>query len=174
MRDPTSTSSNGRDATWPNLTQFRIYIRLIIIVQDSSFTISTLKENKRSPLFLSMATDQENLLSDDYEETAAFCGCGYFRSFSVNRWRRGGDGGWSGSLQEENWGSRKLKGLKEVSEKIAGPKWKNFIRSFSNGRKKMKRDVDFTYDLKNYSLNFDDGGENPSPERFVAPLVIKV
>lgn len=74
----------------------------------------------------------------------------------------------------ENWGSRKLKGLKEVSEKIAGPKWKNFIRSFSNGRKKMKRDVDFSYDLKNYSLNFDDGGENPSPERFVAPLVIKV
>lgn len=126
-----------------------------------------------------MATDRENLLSDDYEETTAFCGCGYFRNFSVTRWRRGGgaDGGWSGNLQEErgeNWGSKKLKGLKEISEKIAGPKWKNFIRSFSNSKKKMKRDVDFTYDLRNYSLNFDEGGENPSPERFVAPIVIKV
>ncbi|KAG7603419.1 hypothetical protein AtNW77_Chr5g0109841 [Arabidopsis thaliana] len=131
-----------------------------------------------------MATDRENLLSDDYEETAAFCGCGYFRSFSFTRWRRGEDesrsrGGWSGCLQEErrgNWGSEKLKGLKEISEKIAGPKWKNFIRSFSSGRKKMRRDVDFTYDLKNYSLNFDDGGdgEDSSPERFVAPVVIKV
>lgn len=40
----------------------------------------------------------------------------------------------------------------------------------------MKRDVDFTYDLKNYSLNFDDGGgEDSSPERFIAaPAVIKV
>ncbi|VVB14092.1 unnamed protein product [Arabis nemorensis] len=127
-----------------------------------------------------MATDRENLLSDDYEETTAFCGCGYFRNFSVNRWRRGGGGdgcGWSGNLQEErgeNWGSKKLKGLKEISEKIAGPKWKNFIRSYSNGKKKMKRDVDFSYDFRNYSLNFDDGGENLSPERFVAPVVIKV
>ncbi|VYS67877.1 unnamed protein product [Arabidopsis thaliana] len=131
-----------------------------------------------------MATDRENLLSDDYEETAAFCGCGYFRSFSLTRWRRGEDesrsrGGWSGCLQEErrgNWGSEKLKGLKEISEKIAGPKWKNFIRSFSSGRKKMRRDVDFTYDLKNYSLNFDDGGDgkDSSPERLVAPVVIKV
>ncbi|KAG2316674.1 hypothetical protein Bca4012_067517 [Brassica carinata] len=123
-----------------------------------------------------MATDQENLLSDDYQETAALCGCGYLCNF----WRRRrGDGGWSGNLQEEkgeSWWSRKLKGPKEISEKIAGPKWKNFIRSFSNGRKKMRRDVDFTYDLKNYSLNFDDGGggENSSPERYVAPAVIKV
>ncbi|KAF8099322.1 hypothetical protein N665_0245s0001 [Sinapis alba] len=124
-----------------------------------------------------MATDQENLLSDDYQETAAFCGCG---GYLCNFWwrRRGGDGGWSGNLQEEkgeSWWSRKLKGPKEISEKIAGPKWKNFIRSFSNGKKKMKRDVDFTYDLENYSLNFDDGGgESPSPERYVAPAVIKV
>ncbi|EOA19718.1 hypothetical protein CARUB_v10003765mg [Capsella rubella] len=142
-----------------------------------------------------MATDRENLLlSDDHEETAAFCGCGYFRKLCVVRWRRrrgGGDDdeearlhhGHRGSLQEErgvvNWGIEKLKGLKEISEKIAGPKWKNFIRSFSHSRKKMRRDVDFTYDLKNYSLNFDDGGDgggsqDPSPERFVAPLVIKV
>ncbi|XP_010421371.1 PREDICTED: uncharacterized protein LOC104706845 [Camelina sativa] len=144
-----------------------------------------------------MATDRENLLSDDYDEPAAFCGCGYFRKLCVVRWRRrkGGDdeearlehrsrsSGWSGggSLQEERggrWESGKLKGLKEISEKIAGPKWKNFIRSFSNSRKKMRRDVDFTYDLKNYSLNFDDGGcgssEDPSPERFVAPVVTKV
>ncbi|CAN8265111.1 unnamed protein product [Cochlearia groenlandica] len=121
-----------------------------------------------------MAADRENLLSDDYEETSAFCGCGYFRNFSLNRWRRG-----SSILQEErceSWGSKKLKGLKEISEKIAGPKWKNFIRSFSNGKKKTKkRDVDFSYDLKNYNLNFDDGGgETLSPERFLAPVVIKV
>lgn len=139
-------------------------------------------------------TDRENLLSDDYEETATFCGCGYFRKLCVVRWRRRGGGGgdeerlesrsrsgWSGCLQEERgggkWGSQKLKGLKEISEKIAGPKWKNFIRSFSSGRKKMRRDVDFTYDLKNYSLNFDEGGggsQDPSPERSVAPVVIKV
>lgn len=133
-----------------------------------------------------MATDRENLLADDYEETATFCGCGYFRKLCVVRWRRRDDesrsrGGWSGCLQEERggkWGSEKLKGLKEISEKIAGPKWKNFIRSFSSGRKKMKRDVDFTYDLKNYSLNFDDGGcgdgKDSSPESFVAPVVLKV
>lgn len=73
----------------------------------------------------------------------------------------------------EKWWGKKLKVLKEISEKIAGPKWKNFIRSFSCGKKKIRRDVDFTYDLRSYSLNFDDGGENPSPERFVAPVVIK-
>ena len=75
--------------------------------------------------------------------------------------------------RSESWWSRKLKVLKEISEKIAGPKWKNFIRSFSK-KKKVKRDVDFTYDLENYSLNFDEGGDNPSPERYVAPVVIKV
>ncbi|CAN7045757.1 unnamed protein product [Brassica rapa subsp. trilocularis] len=126
-----------------------------------------------------MATDQENLLSDEYNETATLCGCGYLRRFHVFRWRRvgGGDSGWSGNLQEErseSWWSRKLKVLKEISEKIAGPKWKNFIRSFSKKKKKVKRDVDFTYDLENYSLNFDEGGDNPSPERYVAPVVIKV
>ncbi|KAF8093687.1 hypothetical protein N665_0380s0008 [Sinapis alba] len=127
-----------------------------------------------------MATDQENLLSDDYNETATFWGCGYLGRFHVFRWQRvgggGGDSGWSGNLQEEkreNWWNRKLKVLQEISEKIAGPKWKNFIRSFSK-KKKVKRDVDFTYDLENYSLNFDEGCDNPSPERYVAPVVIKV
>ncbi|CAH8363164.1 unnamed protein product [Eruca vesicaria subsp. sativa] len=117
-----------------------------------------------------MATDQETLLSDGYVETATatFCGCGHLCNLR---------GLWNCNLQEEkgeSWLSKKLKGPKEISEKIAGPKWKNFIRSFSNGRKKMKRDVDFTYDLKNYSLNFDDGGESTSPERYVTPAVIKV
>ncbi|KAF2574477.1 hypothetical protein F2Q70_00000397 [Brassica cretica] len=43
-----------------------------------------------------MATDQENLLSDDYQETAAFCGCRYLCNFW---WRRRGDGGWSATKE---------------------------------------------------------------------------
>ncbi|XP_010540299.1 PREDICTED: uncharacterized protein LOC104814117 [Tarenaya hassleriana] len=117
---------------------------------------------------------------NDDANTATFCGCGgYLRNFCVIRWRRGTEvrGGWNGDSQQErgeSWAKEKLKELKEMSEKIAGPKWKNFIRRFStNNKRSSKRNLDFTYDLRSYSLNFDDG-ERPScdlPARFAAPVV---
>ncbi|CAL8997019.1 unnamed protein product [Prunus brigantina] len=61
-----------------------------------------------------------------------------------------------GDQVKENWLLENAKKVREFSEVLAGPKWKNFIRSFSTIYK--KRRVQFQYDPQSYALNFDDGG----------------
>ncbi|CAI0416553.1 unnamed protein product [Linum tenue] len=128
--------------------------------------------------------------SDDLDESSAaaspsFCLCFPARCFGrrsagshayllqVNQDRhssedqepRGGGGG------GRRWVAEKLKKAREVSELVAGPKWKNFIRRFSgtvraavgsvankaNGRIKRPSKMQFQYDAQSYALNFDDG-----------------
>lgn len=101
-----------------------------------------------------VASAAEEDIMDLSGEVAAGCMC--FRGF-----------GWGSSysyqlLWEEGsrdgWFLTKAKELKAMSELLAGPKWKNFIRKFSvqmQGRR-IKREQ-FGYDAESYALNFDDG-----------------
>ncbi|CAO2841079.1 unnamed protein product [Amaranthus hypochondriacus] len=57
----------------------------------------------------------------------------------------------------ESWVVKQVKKLREVSELVAGPKWKNFIRKIGAYFNTNKKRNDFQYDSFNYTLNFDDG-----------------
>ncbi|KAG9456221.1 hypothetical protein H6P81_000729 [Aristolochia fimbriata] len=76
-----------------------------------------------------------------------------------------------GEPQGEAWWLRKARSVKEFSEVVAGPKWKTFLRRFSNGFK--RRRSQFQYDPQSYALNFvDDEEERECPSfstRFAAP-----
>lgn len=61
-----------------------------------------------------------------------------------------------GDQVKENWLVENAKKVRQFAEVLAGPKWKNFIRSFSKMYK--KRRVQFQYDPQSYALNFDYGG----------------
>ncbi|XP_012081227.1 uncharacterized protein LOC105641315 [Jatropha curcas] len=85
----------------------------------------------------------------DYEEEASSSsGCNCFRVFCF----------------------RKFKKVKEVSEVVAGPKWKTFIRKISLYFNKQKNNhhhnnnSQFQYDPQSYALNFDDGGADRREE----------
>ncbi|KAL8524314.1 hypothetical protein ACS0TY_014044 [Phlomoides rotata] len=75
----------------------------------------------------------------DYDEMATAIGCGCFRRFCFG-W--GEEEGRSYFLREKEgsqpWVKAKLKKLRELSEMVAGTKWKNLIRKlgkFFNPRK---------------------------------------
>ena len=78
---------------------------------------------------------------------------------------------------------KQLKKLKEVSELIAGPKWKNFLRRIgAYFNHKIKRRKDFRYDSDDYALNFDEGVHDDDDEygaalgfssRFAPPVTDK-
>lgn len=101
-----------------------------------------------------MEHDQD---TDDYQQGGFGCGC--FRLFysknqssqgdRINFLQQTGD-----HPHKERWLIKKLKELKEFSELVAGPKWKNFIRKFS----KKPKNTRFQYDPQSYALNFNDGG----------------
>ncbi|KAF8389172.1 hypothetical protein HHK36_025865 [Tetracentron sinense] len=80
-------------------------------------------------------------------------------SFGIVIWRRRNSGGGRYLLQqqEENWWVKRGKKVKEMSEVLAGPKWKTFIRKFSGYSNNKKRKVQFQYDPQSYALNFDGG-----------------
>ncbi|KAL0016476.1 hypothetical protein SO802_003545 [Lithocarpus litseifolius] len=59
--------------------------------------------------------------------------------------------------KKEDWLVNKMRQVKQFSELLGGPKWKNFIRLFSMHGINKKRRVQFQYDLQNYALNFGDG-----------------
>lgn len=66
--------------------------------------------------------------------------------------------------------NKKLNELKEVSEIVAGPKWKNFIRRFGKywkNENKRGKTAPFQYDLEGYALNFDRGEEDEEEERLM-------
>ncbi|KAM0021158.1 hypothetical protein Hdeb2414_s0024g00647721 [Helianthus debilis subsp. tardiflorus] len=60
-------------------------------------------------------------------------------------------------INKDTWFMKRAKSLKEYSEVVAGPKWKNFIRRFSRGVKTTKSNANtlFQYDPQSYALNFN-------------------
>ncbi|CAI9097464.1 OLC1v1033897C1 [Oldenlandia corymbosa var. corymbosa] len=60
-------------------------------------------------------------------------------------------------VQRESWFVTRLKKLKEFSELVAGPKWKNFIRKFGkNSKPKKFTRTEYMYSPNSYALNFAD------------------
>ncbi|KAL5783058.1 hypothetical protein ACOSP7_008087 [Xanthoceras sorbifolium] len=121
---------------------------------------------------------------EEYEEGLRSNGCGCFQGLCF-RWKRRNNNGGGGNtyllhhqqhqqqqqVQEqeirESWLVRQAKRIREISELVAGPKWKTFIRRFSvninsnnnnnNNNKNKRRRMQFQYDAQSYKLNFDDG-----------------
>lgn len=103
-----------------------------------------------TPVFPSTGGD------DDYDEAAAATGCGCFRRFCLGR-----DDDESHSYllrekegQQEAWFVAKLRKLKESSEVVAGPKWKNLIRKMGRTLNPNKTAQRFQYSPESYALNF--------------------
>ncbi|KAE9609765.1 hypothetical protein Lalb_Chr07g0179511 [Lupinus albus] len=115
---------------------------------------------------------------EDFDGTRNGCGCGWFRVFSL-KWLQGHDEEEDKGLlgeKGEGWMMNKLKKVKETSEVIAGPRWKNFIRKISvYGKKQQKK---YQYDERSYALNFNSGAQSEDEDnlppsfstRFSAPL----
>ncbi|XVF47964.1 hypothetical protein PTKIN_Ptkin03bG0152200 [Pterospermum kingtungense] len=103
-------------------------------------------------------------VDDDHEEEVwGGRGCDWFSLFCL-KWPRNDIDETEDTLLQrrgekaETLWKRKLKKLKEVSEKLAGPKWKNFIRKMSGYCNKKKTQTKrFQYDPYSYALNFDNG-----------------
>lgn len=122
--------------------------------------------NTTPPSIIMEHEHEGNDISNDYydydnEEFVSSTGCGCFRLFyNVDTRQQNGESTAfiyhrSGDvLDNENWLIYRLKRLKEFSELVAGPKWKNFIRSFS--KKPRKGNSAFQYDPESYALNFND------------------
>ncbi|KAI3701554.1 hypothetical protein L6452_26730 [Arctium lappa] len=133
-----------------------------------------------TPPSIIMEHEQEG--SDDYynphdDDAVSGNGCGCFRLFSYfdNRHHDGsettafihhrlGD-----TVEKDSWLMIRFKRLKELSELVAGPKWKNFIRKFS--KKPKKGNSQFQYDPESYALNFNDdcgGGGGDGDDDFLS------
>ncbi|KAF5749564.1 hypothetical protein HS088_TW04G01534 [Tripterygium wilfordii] len=103
---------------------------------------------------------------DDYVvEDESPSGCACFKFFSFKNHRRSNDNNEYNHLlnqREENregWWAEKLRKVKETTELVAGPKWKNFIRKIGGyfNKKRLQRNNKFQYDPQSYALNFDGG-----------------
>ncbi|KAI3982154.1 hypothetical protein MKX01_019060 [Papaver californicum] len=122
--------------------------------------------------------DEEEYTDDDFEETFGAGRCWGFDLFCVKSKRvsarnygmlqqdgegGGGDDQFYNNNNESNWFVKRGKKLREISELLAGPKWKTFIRKigsyFSDNRKNNRRRMNTSYDAQSYALNFDDGDE---------------
>ena len=130
-----------------------------------------------------LVTEMEN--EQDFEglEEGSGCGCGCFRGLSL-RWWQGHDEEGKRLLDQkgeggETWVMEKLRKAKEVSEVIAGPKWKTFIRKISGYGKKQQKNR-FQYDEHSYALNFNSGAQSEDEDnippsfsaRFSAPIPV--
>ncbi|XP_004514062.1 uncharacterized protein [Cicer arietinum] len=111
----------------------------------------------------------------DHQE-ASGCGYGCFHVLGVRWWQGHEEGKGLLEQKEDLWWSCKLRKIKEVSEVIAGPKWKTFIRKISGYVKKQQKNR-FQYDEQSYALNFssgaqseDDGLPHSFSVRFSAPF----
>lgn len=80
----------------------------------------------------------------------------------------------------EIWSRERAKKIKEFSEVVAEPKWKNIIKRLSLNNKKISASkMQFHYDPQSYKLNFDDGingefddGHVGFSARYAGPVVI--
>ncbi|XP_075651904.1 uncharacterized protein LOC142622337 [Castanea sativa] len=122
---------------------------------------------------------------DDYDEDSAsgsWCGCFRLLGFRPQRKRNDNESKYllqqKGELRE-SWWKNKLNKVKQVTEVLAGPKWKTFVRKFSGfGINKNKKDRNkFQYDPESYALNFDGGFDSEEDDlllgfssRFAAPI----
>ncbi|XP_071726819.1 uncharacterized protein [Rutidosis leptorrhynchoides] len=139
------------------------------MAKSQDFDISNTK-----PPSIIMEHEQEGNyhISNDYynyndEEVISSSGCGCFRLFSYFDIRHQ-DGESSAFIyhrtgdvaDDDSWFMNRFKTLKEFSELVAGPRWKNFIRKFS--KKPRKGNSPFQYDPESYALNFNNsnGGIN--------------
>jgi|UniRef100_A0A2N9FWW3 hypothetical protein len=101
-------------------------------------------------------------MNDDYNEEAdSGCGCGCLRLLGFKQ-RQSNDNESKYLLQQkgehrETWWVEKLNKVKEVTEVLAGPKWKTFIRKISGFGINKKQKKRFQYDSQSYALNFDTG-----------------
>ncbi|TKY73058.1 hypothetical protein E2542_SST01805 [Spatholobus suberectus] len=111
----------------------------------------------------------------DHQEPSG-CGYGCFWGCGLRWWRGHEESKGLVEQRADSWLSCKLRKMKEVSEVIAGPKWKTFIRKISGyGRKQQKNR--FQYDEHSYALNFNSGAQSEDDEmppsfsaRFSAPF----
>ncbi|KAE8698449.1 hypothetical protein F3Y22_tig00110597pilonHSYRG00224 [Hibiscus syriacus] len=108
--------------------------------------------------------------TQDSEDAYPSSGCGCIGGLCG--WRRNSNGymvqAQAEEVRSESWLKRKAKKLKEISEVLAGPRWKNFIRRFSPYGINKKRRSQFHYDPQSYQLNFDH--RKPVPDSPISPL----
>ncbi|KAK9280312.1 hypothetical protein L1049_014000 [Liquidambar formosana] len=151
--------------------------------------MATPQEKAASISELSPLEENDDCVEDDYEETFTGCGCGWLWQLCFRRKH----GSYRYLLQQqgekrESWFVEKVKKVKQVSEVVAGPKWKNFIRRFrgycnnnnNNNNNNKRRMHQFQYDPRSYALNFDDGVIDREVDgahlgfsaRFAAPIKI--
>ncbi|KAK4369872.1 hypothetical protein RND71_009347 [Anisodus tanguticus] len=116
-----------------------------------------------------------------HEEPSIYCLCFKFRCFQSTQKENEAN-----SLLQENkdsstWMVKKLKDLKEYSELVAGPKWKNLVRKIGKYCNNPKKKTQLQYDSDSYALNFDDDVvENDDgllrnfSSRFAAPFIVSV
>ncbi|RDX74086.1 hypothetical protein CR513_46207, partial [Mucuna pruriens] len=131
-------------------------------------------------LVMEMEGEEEASISGSGYGYGCGCGCGWgwLKGLGLKKWWQGDDEEGKELLEQkgdgESWVVRKLRKAKEVSEVIAGPKWKTFLRKISWYGKKRKR---FQYDEQSYALNFNSGAQSEDEEamihsfsaRFAAP-----
>ncbi|XP_019182861.1 PREDICTED: uncharacterized protein LOC109177845 [Ipomoea nil] len=95
----------------------------------------------------------------DEEEAGSPTGCGCFRLLSF----RSGEGNTRALIGGESaavWWRGKAKKVRELSEVVAGPRWKNLLRKmgrYCNPKLKGGYKAQFIYDAQSYALNFDNG-----------------
>ncbi|KAK6783744.1 hypothetical protein RDI58_017198 [Solanum bulbocastanum] len=107
-------------------------------------------------------TAQEGTESYFHEEPSSiWCACFRFPCFPSTQ----KEGEANSLLQErenrDSWIVKNMKELKEYSELVAGPKWKNLVRKmgkYCNPKKSSAKTTQFQYDSDSYALNFDNGG----------------
>nr|XP_027070291.1 uncharacterized protein LOC113695404 [Coffea arabica] len=127
--------------------------------------------------------EQEGLHHDrEEEEVASPSGCCCCCCFGFGGWKRSNQESKyllrENSGHEESWFVDKLKNMKEYSEVVAGPKWKNLVRKIGKYVKPKKSTTQSMYTPNSYALNFDDGEEEEEEDdlfvsfssRFSAPL----
>ncbi|PON67146.1 stress induced protein [Parasponia andersonii] len=121
------------------------------------------------PIFTTLPQNEnyyvKEALDDDCIEEESEYGtrCGCFQVFGIKRGRSNGEYERHRLLCRETktWLAEKISKVKEFSEVIAGPKWKNLVRKiggYIKGNKKQQNMARFQYDSQSYALNFDNGG----------------
>ncbi|CAI9779685.1 unnamed protein product [Fraxinus pennsylvanica] len=103
--------------------------------------------------------DDVNDVNDVFEETGSAGGCACFRS-SCFGWNGENNGEKRYLLQDE------VKKLKEFTEVVAGPKWKNLLRKIGRICNAKKSKTQFQYSPESYALNFNGDDDDDDEEDY--------